>query len=77
MPWVMHKHHTSDGRFVITKEKVKRHEYFQAFWSNGRIVLNLVLLNEGEDEEEGDSMEEINGHDDENGGGMDSSGLEP
>ncbi|KAL3834034.1 hypothetical protein ACJIZ3_008770 [Penstemon smallii] len=76
LPWVMHKHHTSDGRLVITKEKIKRHEYFEAFRSNGRLVLNLVLLNEGEDEEE-EEEEEINGHDDENGGGMDSFGLEP
>ncbi|KAL3830475.1 hypothetical protein ACJIZ3_019277 [Penstemon smallii] len=81
MPWVMHKHHTSDGRLVITKEKVKRHEYFEAFRSNGRLVLNLVLLNDGENEDEEeekeDSVEEINGHDDDNGGGMDSSSLEP
>ncbi|KAL3834028.1 hypothetical protein ACJIZ3_008764 [Penstemon smallii] len=77
MPWEMHEHHTSDGRLIITKERVKRHDYFQASRSNGRFVLNLVLLNKGEDEEEEDSVEEINGHDDENGVGMDSSGLEP
>ncbi|KAK4390200.1 hypothetical protein Sango_2083300 [Sesamum angolense] len=44
MPWVMKRYYTSDGRLVIKEEKVKRHEYFEAYRSNGRLVLNLVPL---------------------------------
>ncbi|KAG8369241.1 hypothetical protein BUALT_Bualt15G0131100 [Buddleja alternifolia] len=47
MPWVMKKYYTSDGRLIIKEEKVKRHEYFQAHRSNGRLLLNLVAVQEG------------------------------
>ncbi|KAK4428447.1 hypothetical protein Salat_1144300 [Sesamum alatum] len=46
MPWVMRRYYTSDGRLVIKEEKVKRHEYFEAHRSNGRLVLNLIPLDD-------------------------------
>lgn len=42
MPWVMKKYNMDDGRLIIREEKVKRHEYFQAHRSNGRLTLCLV-----------------------------------
>lgn len=44
MPWVLKRHHTSDGRLILSKEKVMRHEYFRAHRSNGRLILQLVPL---------------------------------
>lgn len=44
MPWVLKRHYTSDGRLVLTEEKVKHHEYFRAHRSNGRLTLELVPL---------------------------------
>ncbi|KAL7116597.1 hypothetical protein ACP275_03G014200 [Erythranthe tilingii] len=50
MPWVMTRHHTGDGRLVITEEKLNRHEYFETHRSGGRLVINLVALeNDGGD----------------------------
>ncbi|KAL2467990.1 uncharacterized protein Fot_51515 [Forsythia ovata] len=46
MPWVMKKYYSSDGRLIIREEKVKRHEYFQAHRSNGRLILNLIPLDD-------------------------------
>ncbi|KAF3445759.1 hypothetical protein FNV43_RR10936 [Rhamnella rubrinervis] len=44
MPWVLKRHYTSDGRLILTEEKVKHHEYFRAHRSNGRLTLQLVPL---------------------------------
>lgn len=53
MPWIMKRYPMSDGRLIIREEKVKRHEYFQAFRSDGRLVLRLVpVIDEDEEEEE-------------------------
>ncbi|KAL8486989.1 hypothetical protein ACS0TY_023618 [Phlomoides rotata] len=46
MPWVMKKYYSDDGRLIIKEEKVKHHEYFLADRSNGRLVLNLVNLDD-------------------------------
>ncbi|KAH6828421.1 hypothetical protein C2S53_013822 [Perilla frutescens var. hirtella] len=55
MPWVMKKHRTSDGRLVITEERASRREYFQVHRSNGRLVLNLIPVND-DDEEGGEEL---------------------
>lgn len=44
MPWVLKRHYTSDGRLILTEEKVRHHEYFRAHRSNGRLTLQLVHL---------------------------------
>ncbi|KAM2225616.1 hypothetical protein PS1_019882 [Malus domestica] len=45
MPWVLTKHYNySDGRLVLKGERVKHHEYFEALRENGRLILNLVPL---------------------------------
>ncbi|XP_009617618.1 uncharacterized protein [Nicotiana tomentosiformis] len=46
MPWVMKRYYTPDGRLIIKEEKVKRFEYFEAHRTNGRLMLNLVPLND-------------------------------
>ncbi|CDP21096.1 unnamed protein product [Coffea canephora] len=46
MPWIMKRYYTDDGRLIIKEEKVKRHEYFQANRSNGRLTLHLVPLDD-------------------------------
>ncbi|KAL9171945.1 hypothetical protein ABFS82_03G013700 [Erythranthe guttata] len=58
MPWVMTRHHTGDGRLVITEEKLSRHEYFETHRSGGRLVINLVALeNDGGGEEDDERWE--------------------
>ncbi|KAF5450833.1 hypothetical protein F2P56_031152 [Juglans regia] len=44
MPWVLKRQYTSDGRLVLTEEKVRHHEYFRAHRANGRLTLQLVPL---------------------------------
>ncbi|KAM1621536.1 hypothetical protein ACFX1X_020283 [Malus domestica] len=44
MPWVLKRHYTTDGRLILTEEKVRHHEYFRAHRSNGRLRLQLVPL---------------------------------
>ncbi|KAL6578305.1 hypothetical protein OROMI_010633 [Orobanche minor] len=46
MPWVMKRYYTSDGRLILREEKLRHHEYFQAYRSNGRLVMNLVPLHD-------------------------------
>jgi hypothetical protein len=46
MPWVLKRHYTSDGRLVLTEERVRRHEYFRAHRANGRLTLQLVPLDD-------------------------------
>lgn len=46
MPWILKRHYTTDGRLILTEEKVRHHEYFRAHRSNGRLRLQLVLLDE-------------------------------
>ncbi|PQQ13528.1 uncharacterized protein Pyn_04256 [Prunus yedoensis var. nudiflora] len=46
MPWVLKRHYTSDGRLILTEEKVRHHEYFRAHRSNGRLTLQLVTLDD-------------------------------
>nr|XP_027093209.1 uncharacterized protein LOC113713635 [Coffea arabica] len=46
MPWIMKRYYTDDGRLIIKEEKVKRHEYFQANRSDGRLTLHLVPLDD-------------------------------
>jgi len=46
MPWVLKRYHTSDGRLILREEKVRRHEYFRAHRSNGRLTLHLVPLDD-------------------------------
>ncbi|VFR00343.1 unnamed protein product [Cuscuta campestris] len=61
VPWIMRRRYTEDGRLVITGEKSERHEYFEAYRSDGRLRLRLVPLDvllvpadEIADEEESD-----------------------
>ncbi|CAN4116330.1 unnamed protein product [Withania somnifera] len=46
MPWVMKRYYTSDGRLIIKQEKIERFEYLEAHRTNGRLMLNLVPLND-------------------------------
>lgn len=68
MPWVLRRHYTSDGRLILTEEKVRHHEYFRAQRANGRLTLQLVPLDgdapclatvacEEEDDEEAEEEE--------------------
>ncbi|XP_022894502.1 protein FAF-like, chloroplastic isoform X2 [Olea europaea var. sylvestris] len=62
MPWVMNKYYTNDGRLIIREEKVKRHEYFEAHRSNGRLILNLIPSDDEVDDDD-DQIDEIDGQD--------------
>ncbi|BFG19219.1 hypothetical protein CerSpe_054950 [Prunus speciosa] len=45
MPWILTKHYDhSNGRLVLKGEKVKHHEYFEVHREDGRLILNLVPL---------------------------------
>ncbi|XP_073136762.1 uncharacterized protein [Henckelia pumila] len=44
--WVMRKYYTSDGRLIIKEEKTERGECFQAHRCNGRLVLNMVPIDD-------------------------------
>ena len=55
VPWVLKRYVTGDGRLILKEEKVRRHEYFRAHRSNGRLALQLVPLDE---EEEGGVVDE-------------------
>ncbi|KAB1205446.1 hypothetical protein CJ030_MR7G010613 [Morella rubra] len=46
MPWVLKREYTSDGRLILTEEKVRHHEYFQAHRANGRLTLKLVPIDD-------------------------------
>ncbi|KAG6786241.1 hypothetical protein POTOM_007838 [Populus tomentosa] len=46
MPWILKRYYTSDGRLILREEKVRRHEYFRAHRSNGRLTLHLVPLDD-------------------------------
>ncbi|CAM8998864.1 unnamed protein product [Rhodiola kirilowii] len=46
MPWVMKRYYTADGRLVIRKEMVRRHEYFRAHRADDRLVLQLIGLDD-------------------------------
>ncbi|KAL3733236.1 hypothetical protein ACJRO7_022721 [Eucalyptus globulus] len=69
MPWVLRRQYTSDGRLILTEEKVRHHEYFRARRANGRLTLHLVpldgddpclstIMDEEEEEEEEQDEEE-------------------
>ncbi|KAL8030322.1 hypothetical protein ABFX02_14G279500 [Erythranthe guttata] len=70
MPWVMRKYYTEDGRLVIKEEKVDRHEYFKSHRFNGRLVINLIPLDDAVEESFKElhaleyTVDEINGGDD-------------
>ncbi|XP_004238512.2 uncharacterized protein [Solanum lycopersicum] len=57
MPWVMKRYHTSDGRLIIKEEKVKRFEYFETHRTEGRLMLNLIPLNDdaGDSDDDNDA----------------------
>jgi hypothetical protein len=64
MPWVLKRHYTSDGRLILTEERVRHHEYFRAHRANGRLTLQLVPLDDSvwppsssADEDESDKEE--------------------
>ncbi|KAF8023486.1 hypothetical protein BT93_F0864 [Corymbia citriodora subsp. variegata] len=70
MPWVLRRQYTSDGRLILTEEKVRHHEYFRARRANGRLTLQLIPLDgddpclptiadEEEEQEEQEEEEEI------------------
>ncbi|PON63489.1 The fantastic four family [Parasponia andersonii] len=62
MPWVLKRHYTSDGRLILTEEKVRHHEYFRAHRSNGRLTLQLVPLGD-DDVVSGDDTPLVDGVD--------------
>ncbi|XP_021285129.1 uncharacterized protein LOC110417217 [Herrania umbratica] len=45
MPWILRRHY-SNGRLILKEEKVKHHEYFEAYRENGRLILELVSLDD-------------------------------
>ncbi|XVE60428.1 hypothetical protein DITRI_Ditri05aG0127900 [Diplodiscus trichospermus] len=45
MPWILARHY-SNGRLILKEEKVKHHEYFEAYRENGRLILYLVPLDD-------------------------------
>uniref|UniRef100_M1CMR7 FAF domain-containing protein n=1 Tax=Solanum tuberosum TaxID=4113 RepID=M1CMR7_SOLTU len=59
MPWVMKRYHTSDGRLIIKEEKVKRFEYFETHRTEGRLMLNLIPLNDnvGDSDDDDDAAD--------------------
>ncbi|XP_041013885.1 uncharacterized protein LOC121257076 [Juglans microcarpa x Juglans regia] len=76
MPWVLRRHYTSDGRLILTEEKVRHHEYFQAHRANGRLTLQLVPLDDddawlndinpfADDDQEDQPQSDISDHEEE------------
>lgn len=63
MPWVMKRYHTSDGRLIIKEEKVKRFEYFETYRTDGRLMLNLVPLNDDVCDSDDDDDDDVDGGD--------------
>lgn len=45
MPWVLNRQ-CVDGRLILRKERVKNFEYFEAERKNGRLILNLIPLDD-------------------------------
>ncbi|KAG8660426.1 protein FANTASTIC FOUR 1-like [Manihot esculenta] len=45
MPWNLTRHY-SNGRLILKEQRVKHHEYFEAYRENGRLILNLVPLDD-------------------------------
>lgn len=50
--YMMKRYRTSDGRLVITEERARRHQYFTAHRSGGRLVLSLIPVDEEGSEDE-------------------------
>ncbi|KAL6296936.1 hypothetical protein ACE6H2_005078 [Prunus campanulata] len=83
MPWILTKHYDhSNGRLVLKGERVKHHEYFEAHREDGRLILNLVPLDNAlacfdsaltccdeENEEELEMDKDLQSVDEENGDG--------
>lgn len=46
MPWVLKRHYTGDGRLILTEERVRHHEFFRAHRSDGRLMLQLVAVDD-------------------------------
>ncbi|KAJ9146382.1 hypothetical protein P3X46_028654 [Hevea brasiliensis] len=45
MPWNLTRHY-SNGRLILREERVKHHEYFEAYREDGRLILKLVPLDD-------------------------------
>ena len=45
MPWILTRHYI-DGKLVLVEERLKHHEYLEAHRENGRLVLNIVPLDD-------------------------------
>ncbi|XP_057795900.1 uncharacterized protein LOC131012008 [Salvia miltiorrhiza] len=60
MPRVMRKYCTTDGRLIIKEERVRCHDYFLADRSDGRLVLNLIHVDDDDSVvEDAAAVEEI------------------
>lgn len=46
MPFVLRRYYTNDGRLILREERVRHHEYFKAYRSNGHLRLQLVPLDD-------------------------------
>ncbi|KAG7590522.1 The fantastic four family [Arabidopsis suecica] len=64
VPSVLKREYTSDGRLLLKEEKVRRHEYFQAHRSNGRLTLQLVSLDDGYHHHAPDVKDGVDDHND-------------
>uniref|UniRef100_A0A7N0TZX8 FAF domain-containing protein n=1 Tax=Kalanchoe fedtschenkoi TaxID=63787 RepID=A0A7N0TZX8_KALFE len=48
LPWIMRRYSTSDGRLIIRREEVGHCEYLRAQRCEGRLVMRLVSIENGE-----------------------------
>ncbi|XP_031282233.1 uncharacterized protein LOC116140796 [Pistacia vera] len=46
MPFVLKRYNTNDGRLILRMVRVRHHEYFKAYRSNGHLTLQLVPLDD-------------------------------
>lgn len=63
MPWVLKRHYI-DGKLLINVERVKHHEYFETHREDGRLLLNLVPLDNQLHQFIDDQEDNIGDHDD-------------
>ncbi|CAE5964512.1 unnamed protein product [Arabidopsis arenosa] len=64
VPLVLKREYTSDGRLLLKEEKARRHEYFQAHRSNGRLTLQLVSLDDDYHHHAPDVKDGVDDHND-------------
>ena len=51
MPWAFKRECSDDGSLIIRAERVRRHEYVEAYRENGRVTMRLVPEYDNDDDE--------------------------